>query len=416
MNHSKKDKNSCECSCHDKHKQECDCCKSTCKCSCHEECDCCKTKHRCCGEPSSQPDFSDAPGWKPGDKSLEDPFAGAKDGKDLHKLFQDAVFTMLTSNNSNGPKMGPRKNEYLPYLVVRANAGDHGSRPVAVGWESPDIFVAPDMDANSAPAVPPTHGGLAKSGVPNTLWAHVWNLGLAPVINARVEFYWFDPSIGLDTSSAHLIGVTHVDLGDRYSGNCHTIVKCPNTWVPQYLNGGHECLVVRFFEPLMDSLGPEKWNAATNRHIGQRNISVVNASSPATLQIPLRLGCSTPPGPVTIEITTEKIQNVKWLSVLAGKYDSDLVDAKSVSETVGLMYPTLVRKYEDHQIISDLTGKVAKSLLHRSINVERGCDEYEVILNVRVDGLQKNECKIYRIHQRAGEKIVGGYTVITRKL
>ena len=35
------------------------------------------------------------------------------------------------------------------------------------------------------------------------------------------------------------IGVEHVDLGDRTSGKAHTIVKCPISWVPSFINGGH---------------------------------------------------------------------------------------------------------------------------------------------------------------------------------
>src|SRR4051812_34882147 len=36
-----------------------------------------------------------------------------------------------------GPSFGPRKDEYLPYLVVRSNPSDRGARPVpGVFWES----------------------------------------------------------------------------------------------------------------------------------------------------------------------------------------------------------------------------------------------------------------------------------------
>ncbi|PYQ62073.1 MAG: hypothetical protein DMF53_13890 [Acidobacteria bacterium] len=85
----------------------------------------------------------------------------------------------------------PMQDEIDMGLVQIGNS-NHGSfRPLTVPfWESPDIFVAPDMNASTAPDTPTTLGGLAKAGVPNTLWAHVWNLGRAPVYNARVEFYW----------------------------------------------------------------------------------------------------------------------------------------------------------------------------------------------------------------------------------
>jgi hypothetical protein len=301
----------------------------------------------------------------------------------------------------------------LPYLVVRANGGDRGARPLNVPfWESPDIFVVPNLDAASAPAIPPSHGGLAQAGVPNTLWAHVWNLGNSGVANARVEFYWFDPTLGFNAAAANLIGVTHVDLGDRTSGRAHTIVKCPTTWVPTYLNGGHECLMVRFFEPLTDPLSPQPWNAADDRHIGQRNIHVAAAASPAMIQLPLRLGCAVRPGPASIEITPVRAQTVSWLSVLRGKRDSGLRDAAKAREVVGLMYPTGLRKTGDQPALATISAEAVDRLLRHRIDFERGCDELEALAFVRVDGLEPGECKVYRVRQTADGKTTGGYTII----
>jgi hypothetical protein len=73
-----------------------------------------------------------------------------------------------------GPTFGPRKDEFLPFLFVRASSGDIGNRPLAgVFWESPDIYVLPDVRAEAAPLQPPALGGVAKAQRPNTLYAHV---------------------------------------------------------------------------------------------------------------------------------------------------------------------------------------------------------------------------------------------------
>ncbi len=176
---------------------------------------------------------------------------------------------------------------YLPFLFLRANAGDLGARPV-VGpfWESPDILLLAGVDPSVAPAVPSSLGQSALAGKPNTLYAHVWNFGIAQAPNVVVEFYWCDPTLGIGPSSANVIGQTMVSLGARGSGRAHAVVKCPVGWVPTFVNGGHECLVVRVWEETSDGLGTPPWDAALNRHVGQRNIHVVSAAdqglAPAT--------------------------------------------------------------------------------------------------------------------------------------
>lgn len=409
--------NPCNCSCH-KTAVHVLCCRcytaGKSQCDCHE-------KRRCCGEPApSRPtDWPPPPGWRPGDKPPADPLAGATNDEELMKLFNQAVIdlTRPLDDNVRGPQFGSRKDEYLPYLVIRAFGGDHGARAISVpSWESPDIFIAPNLAAEDAPPAPTTRGGLAQAGVPNTLWAHVWNLGRAPVYNARVEFYWCDPTVGISSDATNLIGVAHVDLGDCNSGQAHTIVKCPASWWPTFLNGGHECLIVRCFEPLTDPLGYNPFASWDDRHVGQRNIHVVNAASPGVAQITLRLGCAAPPGPATLEVRQVRAADVGWLAVLAGKHRTGMRDAASVREVVGLMYPTPLRGIGERPKLADITPKTAESLLRRRIQFERGCDELESIFYVSVDGLQQGECRIYRIQQTVSGKLIGGFTVIVRKL
>src|SRR5213075_3139113 len=96
-------------------------------CPCHAKgydgCECHEPK-RCCGDPQrpNRPDYPPAPGWEPGDKSPKDPLAGATDIDDLRKKFNQAVIDIIrTGGSPKGPRFGPRKNEYLPYLLVRAD-------------------------------------------------------------------------------------------------------------------------------------------------------------------------------------------------------------------------------------------------------------------------------------------------------
>src|SRR5450759_1192690 len=177
---------------------------------------------------------------------------------------------------------GPRTKLYLPYIFMRAFAGDTGARPVnGVFWESPDILVMPGVDPGHAPALPPDLGGVAQAGADNTLYAHVWNLGQAPAADVLVEFYWFNPSLGFSGDAANLIGVTWTDVSARGNTGSHRLVKCPVSWPAMYVNGGHECLMVRLSQPSTDPLSGPAWDASKNRHIGQRNIHVMSAAEAA---------------------------------------------------------------------------------------------------------------------------------------
>jgi hypothetical protein len=177
---------------------------------------------------------------------------------------------------------GTRGDLFLPYLFLRANAGDLGARPVTGPfWESPDILLLADTDPAVAPPVPPELGQTALAGKPTTLYAHVWNFGIAQAPNVVVEFYWCDPALGINATGAHFIGVALASLGARGSGRSHAVVKCPAPWYPTFVNGGHECLLVRVWDETSDGLGDPPWDASLNRHVGQRNIHVVQAGDQA---------------------------------------------------------------------------------------------------------------------------------------
>jgi hypothetical protein len=171
-----------------------------------------------------------------------------------------------------------RAHQFYPYLLVRSVIGDRGDRPINTPfWESPDIWTAPGDPATS-PAVPASHGGTLTVGTPNTVYAHVWNLGFAPLAGISVEYYWFNPSLAIDGAHANLIGIARCELAGRGMAGSHLLVKCPKPWVPVMENGGHECLVVRV-SGIGDPIGNNAWAPWLNRHVAQRNVSVVAAQA-----------------------------------------------------------------------------------------------------------------------------------------
>lgn len=325
-----------------------------------------------------------------------------------------------------GPTFGPRKDEYLPFLVVRAAPGDTGARPFnGPFWESPDIFVAPNQPADTAPPTPPDTAGLAQANAPNTLYAHVWNLGKAPAYRVRVEFYWFNPSLGISRSDANLIGAAWVDLGDRFtlfpdwrevksaygtwlSRGCHAIVRCPETWIPTYLNNGHECLVVRAFEPMMDSIPVDQFSAATDRHIGQRNIAVVHAASPAHIDLGLDLGYAPGVGQADVDVEVDDPATMPWLSLLTWKRSPAFHMPAAV--TAGLLPVTVVgARVPD---VSHLAEECREELLRSHERFPRGCDSLRIGLHVSSPNVQRNQAQVVRVRQRFNGELIGGYSVV----
>lgn len=199
------------------------------------------------------------------------------------KHLMDELPNLLSRQKDRG-----RARNFYPYLLIRSVLGDRGDRPINVPfWESPDIWTAPGSPATT-PTVPASHGGTVLAGKPHTLYAHVWNLGFAPLAGISVEFYWCNPSLSIDSAQAHLIGVARCELASRGMQGSHKLVKCPTAWIPVVENGGHECLVVRV-AGIGDPLGGNDWQPWLNRHIAQRNISVISVTTSMKLLTGLNL-------------------------------------------------------------------------------------------------------------------------------
>jgi hypothetical protein len=322
----------------------------------------------------------------------------------------------------NGPTFGPRKDEFLPYLLIRAASGDRGDRPINYAfWESPDIFVVPNQDSATAPPLPSTFGGVAQANAPNTLYAHVWNFGKAPVNRARVEFYWFNPSLGITQADANLIGAAWVDLANRFtlypnwvavnksygqwmSQGCHAIVRCPTTWVPPFENNGHECLVVRVLEPILDAVSPSQFSASTDRHVAQRNISVVKASSPATIDLNLSLGYPDAPSGAEVNVAVDAPSSMEWLKLYTGSQNPGF-NPPAGPVTAGFSAPTLRNK------VAPPPPPAFKS----RVKFQQHCDPLKVTFHANAPDLKPNDAQVLRLRHLAGGKVIGGYTVVLLK-
>lgn len=167
-----------------------------------------------------------------------------------------------------------RPLHWTPWLIVRAHAKDKGQRSLAPSipfWESPDIWVESSDPAKNAVA-----------GEPNYVHARVFNLGMAPGVPLKVEFYWTDPTLGFSAGSMIWIGTEWVQV----EGLHHVVVRCNNPWIPVHLNGGHECLMVHCSNAILDPI-TQPFQPTLDRHVGQRNITVLQGNPGTTLALPL---------------------------------------------------------------------------------------------------------------------------------
>jgi len=303
---------------------------------------------------------------------------------------------------------GPRTQLFLPLLFLRANAGDTGVRPV-VGpfWESPDILLAPGVDPSHASDTPDQLGAVAEAGQDNTVYAHVWNLGQAPCPDTLVEFYWFNPALGFSGDQAHLIGATWVDLRGRGDAGSHKLVKCPVSWRAQFINGGHECLVVRASQRALDPLAGPAWDGSRNRHVGQRNIHVMSAAEAAAKPtLPLAVGPLFG-GTAQVDVARTNTAAMPWLHLVT-------MDRATVPGTgaatgdVGLTPPTPVgTPLPDLGTVPDPRGAGLMDDGHAVTG-----DGQQVGFHATDGDPGAGNAHVYRVSGNQDSALFGGYTVV----
>lgn len=194
-----------------------------------------------------------------------------------------------------------RKN-YTPFLVIRCAPGDYGGRPLPAGtvfWESPDVWVESSLGVNQ-PVV----------GEDNQVFARVSNFGLEQANGVVVKFWWANPSVAITESSAHLIGIGSVDIASKRSA----VVECPTPWVPVPENGGHECLLAEAYVPAFDPL-TAPMDPVLDRHVGQKNEQLVLLEPGASFHFHVQVANIAPlPEAVTLELHQARSERMLSLS------------------------------------------------------------------------------------------------------
>jgi LysM repeat protein len=356
----------------------------------------------CCSCPTGK---TDHPGGEPTGRPVH--HTGTSDGSLSGGIgTAGGLFNIPTRPPTVWP--GPRTDLFLPFLMVRANAGDTAARPISgVFWESPDIFVLPGVEPDAAPSLPPKLGGVAQAGADNTIYAHIWNLGQAPAYQVYVEFWWFNPTLGFGDADANLIGWTVTGLNARSQRGCHKVVKCPTSWKAQFLNGGHECLVVRIYDKSTDPLSDPRWDAARNRHVAQRNIHVMSSAEAAAKPT---LGVNIGPlftQPAQLAVARADTATMPWLHLVTMNRTATLSTAAPTGDVgitqpvpVGAPLPTL-------GAVPDPRGT---GLIGNGGGVTGDGQKVGFVATDSNPGA--GNAHVYRVTGSQGGQVFGGYTVV----
>lgn len=164
-----------------------------------------------------------------------------------------------------------REERYTPFLVLRYAAGDTGGRPLPGGtvfWHSPDVWVRSSQGINQPVA-----------GEANRMFARINNRGRMDAGWVHVRFWWANPSLAITEANAHLVGTADISVPSGQS----RVVECPTPWVPVIENGGHECILTEAWAPELDPL-IAPLEPVTDRHVGQKNLHVIQVVSGASFR------------------------------------------------------------------------------------------------------------------------------------
>jgi hypothetical protein len=250
---------------------------------------------------------------------------------------------------------------------------------------SHDVWTVPGDDPEGSPGGPVVGNNCY-------LWARVHNNGTTPVSNATVRFYWANPSVGFDRNTANFIGTAFVSLAASEVAE----VLCLTPWIPVFVNNGHECILAEAFHPSADPLPASPvFNVPTDRHVAQRNLSVVVAAN-SMFHMAFEIHN---PGrkPRRFEVATQlgKFEELRSLQTV-------LPDVKPPSKAGKVEFVGFIDKH----CPTEAEFKNAKPVV-QAIEVAAGSRKGMTLV-----GKLEGDGALIHVLQKDGEQIIGGLSVL----
>lgn len=306
------------------------------------------------------------------------------------------------------------RTQYSTWLVVRYASGDRGERPLPGGsvfWESPDVWVKSSVGINQP--VP---------GEANTVYARVLNLGLEDATGIFVKFWWANPALAITEATAHLIGVGTINELD--SGSC-AVVECPEPWVPVVENNGHECLLAEAFIPTLDDLDAPM-DPADDRHVGQKNEQLLIVTKGASFSMKLEaVNVTGMTQMLTFEVQALRLKTIPALLQTRGQNLRLKLLPPTAAVPLNLRVAEAAASYTGpsawyarrllSMTLQEVAGTARDCFAPAQISHQAQFQPWET-RTVEVAGQVPHDAAIgqtylFRVIQRAGRMITGGYTV-----
>lgn len=252
-------------------------------------------------------------------------------------------------------------------------------------WLSPDIWVVPGTDPNG-PAGVPVAGGTAY------VYARVANVGGADATDAKISFYWGDPSAQLFYSTMHPIGTAFstIPAGDQRE------VLCLTPWAVTLVNNGHECLIVTAQLP-GDAPLPDQVDVMRCQNVAQRNLTVVTKLPPAGAPAGQRIVVEAPAGGPVQALLITSVGGTVPAATLASLGLRQRVAAPAGAVLAGLT-PN-----------PPGGGVGAPDLV---VNVAAGQRRVVYVALAAARALGPDEYQLVTVSQRQGGKVVGGVSFV----
>jgi len=182
--------------------------------------------------------------------------------------------------------------------------------------------------------------------------------------------------------------------------------------VPTFVNGGHECLLVRVWDETSDGLGMPPWDASLNRHVAQRNIHVAASGAGMhamahALGAPLLL--PTPMAPLTlkvgplygepahVQVARVAPHEMPWLQLRTGARGQFPAQAAPTGDVL-LSAPTAIGGGPS------IGGAAAQ---HQVVG-----DDKQIAFTTGDAAPAPGEAHVYRVTASQQGQVFGGYTVV----
>jgi hypothetical protein len=259
-------------------------------------------------------------------------------------------------------------------------------------------------------------------GEANTVYARVTNLGRQDATGVRVRFWWADPSLAITEVNAHEIGIASADI----PAGCSVVVECPVPWVPVVENAGHECLLAEAFIPQFDPL-TAPLDPVDDRQVGQKNEQLVLAGPNQAFSAKLHaVNITGILQPMTLEVQALRTRTVP---ALLARRAAAFGQAKIVPPTMALPLKMNVQEGSDsfagasafyaRRLLSmtqqEIAGKARYCAVPAQITRTANFEPWQA-RTVEISGKVPPDARIgqsyaFRVIQRAGLMVTGGYTV-----